>query len=86
MFVVVVVMELYFKLIDLWLLPNIPGKKSDAFAEPADIILSLVGTASLGFNIFLGKSSVKEKVVDLIQSLTCEVGVLFFDISFIATV
>ena len=58
-FVVVVVMGLYFKSIALWLLPNIPGKKSDAFAEPADIILSLVGTTFLGFKIFLGGSLAK---------------------------
>ena len=99
-----VVIKLYFKSIDLRLLPNIPGKKSDAFAEPADIILSLVETTFLGFRIFsqgiLGQkeklwSHLKEAspsqpslsmtVADLIQSLTCEVGVLFFDISFIVT-
>ena len=60
-FVVMVVIKLYFKSIDLRLLPNIPGKKSDAFAEPADIILSLVETTFLGFRIFIRESLAKRK-------------------------
>ena len=51
----------------LWLLPNITGKKSDAFAEPADIILSLVGTTSLKFKIFLGGSWAKRKSFGVIS-------------------
>ena len=35
------------------LLPNYP-EKTDVSAEPADIIVSLVGTTSIGFNLFLG--------------------------------
>ena len=60
-FVVVVIMGLDFKLLTLGLLPNISGKKSDAFAEPADIILSLVETTFLGFRILLRESLAKRK-------------------------
>jgi len=35
------------------LIPGVPAK-SETGAEPTDIILSLVGTTSLGFNLFLG--------------------------------
>jgi len=75
-FVVVVVMGLDFKLLALGLLPNIPDKKSDASAEPADIILSLVGTTSLGFNLFLGGSMAKGKALESSQR-----GIAFSTIS-----
>lgn len=39
----------------LWgFLPNIPAKSSPTSAEPSDLIISLVGTTSAGFNLFLG--------------------------------
>ena len=38
--------------------PNIPDKRENG-AEPTDIILSLVGTTSIGFNLFLGGSMAK---------------------------
>jgi len=75
-FVVVVVMGLDFKLLALGLVPNIPAKKSDANAEPADIILSLVGTTSLGFNLFLGGSMAKGKALESSQR-----GIAFSTIS-----
>jgi len=40
------------------LIPNLP-EKSEQSAEPADIIISLVGTTSIGFNLFLGGSMAK---------------------------
>jgi len=40
------------------LVPNIPAKTENS-AEPADIIISLVGTTSLGFNLFLGGEMAK---------------------------
>lgn len=36
------------------LIPSIPHKTSPGSAEPADIILSLVGTTCIGYNLFLG--------------------------------
>jgi len=40
----------------LWgLLPNLP-QKTETSAEPADIIISLVSTTSVGYNLFLGGS------------------------------
>ena len=36
-------------------LPNIPDKKENA-AEPTDMVLSLVSTTAIGFNLFLGGS------------------------------
>ena len=41
-------------------LPNIPAKRPLA-AEPTDIIISLVGTTSIGFNLFLGGSMAEGK-------------------------
>lgn len=41
-------------------IPSIPAKGENA-AEPTDIILSLVGTTSLGFNLFLGGSMAQGK-------------------------
>jgi len=40
------------------LVPNIPAKTENS-AEPADIIISLVGTTCLGFNLFLGGEMAK---------------------------
>ena len=42
------------------LLPNYP-EKTDVSAEPADIIVSLVGTTSIGFNLFLGGAMAEGK-------------------------
>merc|ERR1712226_600490 len=42
------------------LLPNFP-EKSSVSAEPADIIVSLVGTTSIGFNLFLGGAMAEGK-------------------------
>jgi len=75
-FVVVVVMGLDMKLLALGLVPNIPEKKSEDSAEPADIILSLVGTTSLGFNLFLGGSMAKGKALESSQR-----GIAFSTIS-----
>ena len=36
-------------------LPNIPDKRKNA-AEPTDMVLSLVSTTAIGFNLFLGGS------------------------------
>jgi len=47
-------------------LPNIPSKREYA-AEPTDIILSLVGTTSIGFNLFLGGSMAKGKELSASQ-------------------
>jgi Mn2+/Fe2+ NRAMP family transporter len=41
-------------------LPNIPEKAENG-AEPTDIIISLVGTTSIGFNLFLGGAMAKGK-------------------------
>jgi len=65
--VVVIVMGLDFKLLALGFIPNIPEKKSEDAAEPADIILSLVGTTSLGFNLFLGGTMAKGKQLESSQ-------------------
>jgi len=42
------------------LVPNYPGK-TEVSAEPADIIVSLVGTTSIGFNLFLGGAMAQGK-------------------------
>ena len=42
------------------LLPNYP-EKTEHSAEPADIIVSLVGTTSIGFNLFLGGAMAEGK-------------------------
>jgi len=75
-FVVVCVMGLDFKKLAEGLIPNIPDKKSESSAEPSDIILSLVGTTSLGFNLFLGGSMAKGKSLDSAQR-----GIAFSTIS-----
>merc|ERR1719357_1791082 len=69
-------MGLDVKMLALGLVPNIPAKKSEANAEPADIILSLVGTTSLGFNLFLGGSMAKGKALESSQR-----GIAFSTIS-----
>jgi Mn2+/Fe2+ NRAMP family transporter len=56
-------------------LPNIPDKKEGA-AEPTDIILSLVGTTSIGFNLFLGGSMAKGRKLG-----TAQRGIAFSTIS-----
>ena len=71
-----VVIKLYFKSIDLRLLPNIPGKKSDAFAEPADIILSLVETTLLDSEFLSGNPWPKGKALESSQR-----GIAFSTIS-----
>jgi Mn2+/Fe2+ NRAMP family transporter len=38
------------------MIPNVPEKVSTYAADPADTILSLVGTTAIGFNLFLGGS------------------------------
>lgn len=43
-------------------LPNLPEKSENA-AQPTDIIISLVGTTSIGFNLFLGGSMAKGKTL-----------------------
>jgi len=43
-------------------LPNLP-EKSEHAAQPTDIIISLVGTTSIGFNLFLGGSMAKGKTL-----------------------
>jgi len=48
------------------LLPNIPTKTENS-AEPADIIMSLVGTTSLGFNLFLGGAMAQGKKLSSAQ-------------------
>jgi len=53
-FIVVCLMTLDIKKLLLGFLPNIPAKTSDSSAEPGDLIISLVGTTSAGFNLFLG--------------------------------
>jgi len=58
--IVVFYMGLDMKKFLLGLLPNIP-RKTERSAEPADIIISLVGTTSLGFNLFLGGAMARGK-------------------------
>ena len=58
------------------LVPNLPAKKFETSAEPTDIILSLVGTTSLGFNLFLGGSMAVGKELEPTQR-----GIAFSTIS-----
>lgn len=58
------------------LIPNLPPKKFETSAEPTDIILSLVGTTSLGFNLFLGGSMAVGKELEPTQR-----GIAFSTIS-----
>eukprot|EP00088_Acartia_fossae_P052510 TRINITY_DN5933_c0_g1_i2.p1 TRINITY_DN5933_c0_g1~~TRINITY_DN5933_c0_g1_i2.p1 ORF type:complete len:522 (-),score=114.63 TRINITY_DN5933_c0_g1_i2:342-1907(-) len=57
---VVVYMDINLPNLGRGFLPNIPAKAASA-AEPTDIIISLVGTTSIGFNLFLGGSMAKGK-------------------------
>jgi len=53
-FVVVAKMNLLsIKGVALGLIPNIPPKRGEG-AEPADLVISLVSTTAVGFNLFLG--------------------------------
>merc|ERR1719369_2120201 len=56
-------------------LPNIPDKKEGA-AEPTDIIISLVGTTSIGFNLFLGGAMAKGK-----KLVSAQRGIAFSTVS-----
>ena len=58
------------------LIPNLPAKKFETSAEPTDIVLSLVGTTSLGFNLFLGGSMAVGKELEPTQR-----GIAFSTIS-----
>jgi len=57
------------------LLPNLP-EKTDRSAEPADIIISLVGTTSIGFNLFLGGAMAKGK-----ELVSAQRGIAFSTVS-----
>jgi len=74
--VVVLIMGLDFQQLAWGLIPNIPSKKFETSAEPTDIILSLVGTTSLGFNLFLGGSMAVGKELEPTQR-----GIAFSTIS-----
>ena len=74
--VIVLTLGLDFRQLGMGLIPNIPSKKSEASAEPIDIILSLVGTTSLGFNLFLGGSMAVGKELEPTQR-----GIAFSTIS-----
>jgi len=59
------------------LIPNYPQKGEDPDAvEPADIIISLVGTTSIGFNLFLGGAMAKGRTLGSAQR-----GIAFSTIS-----
>ena len=63
----------------LWgLLPNIPAK-SESSAEPADIIISLVSTTSVGYNLFLGGAMAKGREMGSAQR-----GIAFSTVSAVA--
>lgn len=59
--VVVSFMDIDGKQLGWGFIPSIPAKGGNDAAEPTDIILSLVGTTSLGFNLFLGGSMAQGK-------------------------
>jgi len=75
-FVIICFMDLDFAALGRGFIPNIPSKSSKDSAEPTDIILSLVGTTSLGFNLFLGGSMAKGKELGSAQR-----GIAFSTIS-----
>lgn len=75
-FVIICFMDLDFAALAGGFIPNIPSKSSEGSAEPTDIILSLVGTTSLGFNLFLGGSMAKGKELGSAQR-----GIAFSTIS-----
>eukprot|EP00449_Zooxanthella_nutricula_P055676 CAMPEP_0198570338 /NCGR_PEP_ID=MMETSP1462-20131121/108975_1 /TAXON_ID=1333877 /ORGANISM="Brandtodinium nutriculum, Strain RCC3387" /LENGTH=253 /DNA_ID=CAMNT_0044301453 /DNA_START=23 /DNA_END=780 /DNA_ORIENTATION=+ len=54
--VVVALMGFSWSAFLLGLVPGIPNRSSAVAAEPADLVLSLVGTTAIGFNLFLGGS------------------------------
>jgi len=74
--VVVLIMGLDLYELAMGLIPNLPPKKFETSAEPTDIILSLVGTTSLGFNLFLGGSMAVGKELEPTQR-----GIAFSTIS-----
>jgi len=74
--VVVLIMGLDLHELAMGLVPNLPPKKFETSAEPTDIILSLVGTTSLGFNLFLGGSMAVGKELEPTQR-----GIAFSTIS-----
>jgi len=74
--VVVLIMGLDLYELGMGLIPNLPAKKFETSAEPTDIILSLVGTTSLGFNLFLGGSMAVGKELEPTQR-----GIAFSTIS-----
>ena len=53
--IVVIKMGIDWESLGTGFLPNIPDKRENA-AEPTDMVLSLVSTTALGFNLFLGGS------------------------------
>jgi len=57
------------------LIPNLPAKTATS-AEPADLIISLVGTTAVGYNLFLGGSMAKGKELGSAQR-----GIAFSSIS-----
>eukprot|EP00092_Neocalanus_flemingeri_P003800 GFUD01004093.1.p1 GENE.GFUD01004093.1~~GFUD01004093.1.p1 ORF type:complete len:552 (-),score=122.95 GFUD01004093.1:17-1672(-) len=63
----------------LWgLLPNLPAK-TESSAEPADIIISLVSTTSVGYNLFLGGAMAKGRELGSAQR-----GIAFSTVSAVA--
>eukprot|EP00090_Calanus_glacialis_P015801 TRINITY_DN24887_c0_g1_i1.p1 TRINITY_DN24887_c0_g1~~TRINITY_DN24887_c0_g1_i1.p1 ORF type:complete len:422 (+),score=127.74 TRINITY_DN24887_c0_g1_i1:187-1266(+) len=63
----------------LWgLLPNLPPK-TETSAEPADIIISLVSTTSVGYNLFLGGAMAKGRQLGSAQR-----GIAFSTVSAVA--
>eukprot|EP00092_Neocalanus_flemingeri_P040918 GFUD01044552.1.p1 GENE.GFUD01044552.1~~GFUD01044552.1.p1 ORF type:complete len:508 (+),score=112.68 GFUD01044552.1:183-1706(+) len=73
--IVVVFMGLDWTKFGWGLLPNLP-EKTETSAEPADIIISLVGTTSIGFNLFLGGAMAKGK-----ELVSAQRGIAFSTIS-----
>merc|ERR1711892_1176190 len=63
----------------LWgLLPNLP-QKTETSAEPADIIISLVSTTSVGYNLFLGGAMAQGRELGSAQR-----GIAFSTVSAVA--
>lgn len=74
-FIVVVFMGMDWEKFGWSLLPNLP-EKTEKSAEPADIIISLVGTTSIGFNLFLGGAMAKGK-----ELVSAQRGIAFSTVS-----
>jgi len=72
---VVFVMGLDWEKFGLGLIPNYP-QQNEGGVEPADIIISLVGTTSIGFNLFLGGAMAKGRSLGSAQR-----GIAFSTIS-----